>query len=432
MTPQQAIDYLTKTPDEFGHLLGFTKLGKLHRKWMIEMIKGKDGQTLQASRGTYKTTCVSVALAIIIILLPNKRILFMRKTDTDIKEVIKQVQKILLNPKTQVFVQAIYGKPLLLTVQSATEISTSLTNDIKGTSQLVGIGIGSSLTGKHFDFIFTDDIVNINDRVSRAERERTKLVYQELQNIKNRGGRIFNTGTPWHKSDCFSIMPEAEKYNCYNEEIKKIISETELAQIKASMSPSLFAANYELKHIAAENLLFSERPMNADISNIMNTICQIDCAYGGEDYTAFTAMSYHDGHFYIYGKCWQKHIEDCYDEITSDYRRLMLGKCFVETNADKGMIAKDMKRKFGMRMVSYNEKTNKHIKISTYLKAIWEYVIFVVGTDDEYINQILDYTEDAEHDDCPDSAAVLARRLYKKANININIGLDDEVGEYES
>jgi phage terminase large subunit-like protein len=356
----------------------------------------------------------------------------MRKTDTDIKEVIKQVQKILLNPKTQVFVQAIYGKPLLLTVQSATEISTNLTNDIKGTSQLVGIGIGSSLTGKHFDFIFTDDIVNINDRVSRAERERTKLVYQELQNIKNRGGRIFNTGTPWHKSDCFSIMPEAEKYNCYNEHIKKIISETELAQIKASMSPSLFAANYELKHIAAENLLFSERPMNADISNIMNTICQIDCAYGGEDYTAFTAMSYHDGHFYIYGKCWQKHIEDCYDEITFDYRRLMLGKCFVETNADKGMIAKDMKRKFGMRMVSYHEKTNKHIKISTYLKAIWEYVVFVSGTDTEYINQILDYTEDAEHDDCPDSAAVLARRLYKKANININVDLNDEVGEYEN
>lgn len=431
MTREKAIRFLITKPYKFGHLLGFTKLSELHNEWILLMLKGKEDFTLQASRGTFKTTCVSIALAIQIILMPNMRTLFIRKTDNDIKEVIKQVSKILQDPHTQLFVNAIYGVQLKLNVKSATEITTNLTTDIKGTSQLVGTGIGSSLTGKHFDRIFTDDIVNVKDRVSKAEREATKIVYQELQNIKNHGGRIFNTGTPWAKEDCFSIMPEAVKYNCYHPLIRQIISENELQYIKKNMSPSLFAANYELKHIAAENMLFFERPTDADISYVYNAICQIDCAYGGEDYTAFTAMSYFNGHFYIYGKCWQKHIEDCYDEIVSDYRRLMLGKCFVETNADKGMIAKDMKRKFGMRMVSYHEATNKHIKISTYLKAIWEYVIFVAGTDAEYINQILDYTEDAEHDDCPDSAAVLARRLYKKANIKINIGLDDEVGDEE-
>lgn len=431
MTREQAISLLRDKPIKFAKMLGFDKMNKLHNEWIIEMVRGKQDRTLQASRGTYKTTCVSFALVIIILLLPNKRTLFLRKTDADVKEVIKQVQKILLDPHTQHIVNCIYGVNLKLAVQSATEISTNLVSDIKGTSQLVGMGIGSSLTGKHFDRIFTDDIVNIKDRISKSEREATKIIYQELQNIKNRGGKIFNTGTPWHKEDCFSIMPEAEKYDCYNPWVKEIISGDDLQHIKASMSPSLFAANYELKHIAAENMLFSERPMDADISYVYNAICQIDCAYGGEDYTAFTAMSYFNGHFYIYGKCWQKHIEDCYDEIVSDYRRLMLGKCFVETNADKGMIARDMKRKFGVRMVSYHEATNKHIKISTYLKAIWEYVIFVTGTDAEYINQILDYTEDAEHDDCPDSAAVLARRLYKKANIKINIGLNDEVGDEE-
>ena len=57
---------------------------------------------------------------------------------------------------------------------------------------------------------------------------------------------------------------------------------------------------------------------------------------------------------------------------------------------------------------------NKHIKISTYLKAIWSDVIFVAGTDDEYIEQITDYSEDAEHDDAPDSASVLARMMYPK------------------
>lgn len=428
MTREKAINFLKNHPIEFAKMLGFDKLENLHNQWIKEMVFGKNDFTLMSHRASYKTTCVSFALAITIILYPNIRTLFLRKTDADIKEVIKQVQKILLDEHTQYFVMAIYGVSLKLTVQSATEISTNLTADIKGTSQLVGIGIGSSLTGKHFDRIFTDDIINVKDRISKSERENTKLVYQELQNIKNRGGKISNTLTPWHKESAECLMPNVHKYNCYE---TGLISTSDLEHIKASMSPSLFAANYELKHIAAENMLFFERPIGADVSNIFNSICQIDCAYGGEDFTAFTAMSYHDGHFYIYGKCWQKHIEDCYNDIVSDYRRLMLGKCFTETNADKGMVARDMKRKFGMRMMTYHEKTNKHIKISTYLKAVWEYVIFIEGTDAEYINQIIDYTEDAEHDDCPDSAAVLARKLYKKASIKINIGLDDEVGEKE-
>ena len=408
MTPQQAIDFLTKTPDEFGRLLGFTKLDKLHRKWMIEMIKGKDDQTLQASRGTFKTTCVSVALALIIILFPNKRTMFMRKTDTDVKEVIKQVQKILLNPKTQVLVQAIYGKPLLLTVQSATEISTSLTNDIKGTSQLVGIGMGSSLTGKHFDFIFTDDIVNINDRTSRAERERTKLVYQELQNIKNRGGKIFNTGTPWHKFDCFSIMPNILRYNCYNEEVKKIISAEQLEKIRQTMTASLFAANYELRHIAEDDVIFSNPVTGASSELVKNGVSHCDAAFYGEDYTAFTICAYHGGKYYVFGKCWRKHIDDVMDICVELHNKFLCGKLYIEKNADKGYVAKEFRKK-GLRVVTYNESQNKYVKITTHLKFVWQQVVFVEGTDEEYINMICDYNENAEHDDCPDSLASILR-----------------------
>lgn len=435
MTKEQALILLRDKPIRFAKMLGFDKMNKLHNDWIIEMVRGKQDLTLQASRGTYKTTCVSFALALIIILLPNKRTLFLRKTDADVKEVIKQVQKILLDEHTQHIINCLYGVNLKLTVQSATEISTNLTTDIKGTSQLVGTGIGSSLTGKHFDRIFTDDIVNVKDRVSKAEREATKIVYQELQNIKNRGGRIFNTGTPWHKDDCFSIMPKPEKYDCYNPSIKQIISDADLTHIKLSMSPSLFAANYELKHIAAENMLFFERPTGANVEMVRDAFCHIDAAYGGEDWTAFTAMAYKDGIFYIYGKCWQRHVEDCYKAISEEYQRLMLGKCFCETNADKGFLAKDLKTKHGLRMVTYHENTNKHLKISTYLKAVWEYVVFVSGTDDEYIEQIIDYSEDAEHDDCADSAACLARRLYKKAGIRIELAdstKDNEIGVIKS
>ena len=421
MTRDDVVNFLKYKPYKFGHMIGFKKLTTLHNEWIISMLRGKEDESLAASRGTYKTTCVSIALALIIILLPRYRTLFVRKTDTDVKEIIKQVSKILRDPHTIYLVQILYGVELKLTVDSATEISTNLSTDIKGTSQLVGIGIGASLTGKHFDRVFTDDIINLKDRISKAEREQTKLVYQELQNVKNRDGRIFNTLTMWHKDDASTLMPNLVKYNCYHERVQEIMSADDLEHIKASMTASLFACNYELKIIADENLLFSERPMGAAVSNIIGAQCHIDCAYGGEDYTAFTAMAFKDGVFYIYGRCWQKHVEDCYSEIVTIYRRYQLGKCFLENNGDKGFAARDLKRTQGMRAVTYHEQMNKHLKISTYLKAIWKYVIFVDGTDDEYISQILDYDEDAEHDDCADSASCLARRLYRKAGITVDV-----------
>lgn len=415
MTRQQAVEFLRDKPYKYAHLLGFTKLTKLHNDWIRQMVKGKQDHTLQGSRGTYKTTCVSVALAIILILLPNKRNLFMRKTDTDVKEVIKQVQKILEADVTRVFVMAIYGVNLRMTVQTATEITTNLTSDIKGTNQLVGIGIGSSLTGKHFDNIFTDDIVNITDRISKAEREKTKIIYQELQNIKNRdGGRIFNTGTPWHQDDAFSIMPDPERFDCYHERIRDILSQEELEDIKSKMLPSLFAANYELRFIASEEVIFAEPQTGADQAKAMNGTMHLDSAFYGEDYTAWGVMNYIDGKYYLYGRMKRAHVEDCYKDIQADYDRFLCQKLWNETNADKGMVGRDLKN-LNVRVGLYHENMNKYLKIVTYLKAIWPDLVFVEGTDPEYIKQITDYFEDADHDDAPDNAACLARLLYKKA-----------------
>lgn len=415
MTREEAVNFLLEEPAKLAHLVGFTKLTKLHNRWMKKMISGKKNETLLASRGTYKTTCAAVAIAIIMVLLPNRRILFMRKTDTDVKEIIATVAKILKTPQVAYFVQAIYGIALKLTTESATELTTNLTSDIKGTPQLTGKGCGSSITGKHYDYIFTDDIVNVDDRVSKAEREKTKLKYQELLNIVNRDGKIFNTGTPWHEEDAISIMPEPERYDCYHPEVRELIKDEDLAELKANMLPSLFAANYELRFIASELVIFAEAKNGAPEETIQGGIMHIDSAFYGEDYTAWTIGAKHDGHYYIYGRMKRKHVEDCYDEIKADYERFNCPKIYNEDNADKGMVAKEL-RKQGMRVVTYHEQMNKYLKIVTYLKAVWKDLTFTEGTDAAFIKQVTDYYEDAEHDDAPDSAASLARIMMKKGD----------------
>lgn len=410
MTREAAIAILLNEPVKIGYAVGFDKLTELHNRWIVDMIRGTKDKTLQAHRGSYKTTCVSIALACIFVLLPNKKTLFLRKTDADVKEVIRQVRNILLSPPMQEAARLIHGKDMVLTTQTASELSSNLPGDSKGTSQLVAMGINGSITGKHFDRIFTDDIVNVQDRTSKAERDRTKIVYQELQNIRNRGGRIFNTGTPWHKEDCFSLMPNIERHDCYS---TGLISKEQLQIIREAMTASLFAANYELRHIASDDVIFTSPQTDADPALAEQGICHIDASYGGEDGTAFTICKKSGGKYYIYGRLWQKHVDDCLPEIIRLRKAYNAGVIYCERNADKGYLAKTLRER-GERADTYHEKTNKFVKITSYLKSEWKNVVFVAGTDAEYINQICDYTENAEHDDAPDSAASVVRKLWNK------------------
>lgn len=406
LTRADYVNWLYERPMEYGHQMGFTLLTELHNGWIRSMICQGPDHTLMAHRGSYKTTCVSIAFAIMMITRPNDRIMFVRKTDTDVKEVIEQVEHMLLNEKTQYLVKQMYGTNLTLVVDSSTELKTNLTNDPRGTSQLLGIGIGGSLTGKHYDYIFTDDIINMKDRSSRAERERTKDAYRELQNIKNRGGRIYNTLTPWHVDDAATLMPEPERWPW---DKTGLMTQEQYDEIAKVTTPSLLAANYQLRHIPSDDVIFTSPKTGADQGLVEGGECHVDAAYHGEDFTAFTAMAVHDGVRYVYGRMWRKHVDDVMPLIMDDYRRLMLGRLYTETNADKGYSARAFKD-MGARVVPYPESMNKHMKIVTHLKAAWPSIVFVEGTDKAYIDQICDYTEDAEHDDAPDSLASLCQR----------------------
>ena len=360
--------------------------------------------------GSYKTTCLSIAIAILIITRPRLNIIFIRKTDNDVKEIVLQIAKLLKSEGFQLLSTRLYGKPCILEKESAFEIDTNLKQGPRGTSQLLGMGIRSSLTGKHGDIIITDDIVNINDRTSKADRDWTKIIYQELQNIRNPGGRIINAGTPWHKDDCFTLMPNIIKYDCYS---TGMMTDADIQAKRNSMTTSLFAANYELKHIADENALFTA-PTIDDGSNtekIYNGVAHIDAAYGGEDGSALSIIKRHtDGKIYVYGELKQNHIDDVLEGFEEKRKFYKAGTMFTEFNADKGYLNK----KIDPPRVNYHEGMNKYIKISTHLKGEWENIIFLKDTCREYINQILDYNENATHDDAPDSLASIIRETQYK------------------
>lgn len=413
---KETLNLIYQEPVKIGHWLGFRDLTDLHNDWLKDYLFGTGDQTKQAHRGSFKTTTFSLGGALDIITAPRKNTIMLRKTDSDVTEIIGQIGAIVNSNLFKKLVYDIYDIELKILKQNSTEIDTNLANTPKGRSQLLGLGIKTSITGKHADKVVTDDIINLKDRISTAEREYTKSVYMELENVRNRGGRILNYGTPWHKDDCFTLMPNIERFDCRS---TGLMTEEQIAYLKSKMTPSLFAANYELKHIADDKAIFKEARFTKERDLILDGIGHIDAAYGGTDSTVFTIMRNVNGRLITLGKLWEKHVDDCLTEILQLATLYRCGTIHMEKNADKGYLKKEVVKR-GQLAKGYSESTNKYVKIATYGKQYWSDVEFLEATDDEYIAQILDYNENAEHDDAPDSLSSLIRELKAK-QVTVNL-----------
>ena len=404
-----ALRLMADRPAQVARWCGFPLLtDDLHGHWMRQMIAGREDMTLLAHRGSYKTTCLAAAMAISMCVYPMRNMLFMRKTDGDVVEIIRQVKQVLQSDAMLFLTQKLWGEPVNILRADQFSITTDCYAACRGAAQLLGQGTRGSLTGKHADIIITDDIVNLLDRTSPQEREHTRSIYQELQNIRIPGGRIINTGTPWHPQDAISLMPRVERYDCYR---TGLLSPEKLDELRRSMSPTLFAANYELQHITDDHALFAQPPAFFDDPLLLRDgIAHIDAAYGGSDSTALTCARREGGTIYLYGRLFPGHVDTVMEEILAECDRLLCAPIWCETNGDKGYLARELRR-MGAQVRTYQERQNKHLKISTHLRKWWPKLRFLRTTDPAYTDQILAYSETAAHDDAPDSAACVCRIL---------------------
>lgn len=404
-----ALRLMVDRPAQVARWCGFPLLtDDLHGKWMRQMIAGREDMTLLAHRGSYKTTCLAAAMAISMCVYPMRNMLFMRKTDGDVVEIIRQVRQMLQSDAMLFLTQKLWGEPVNILRADQFSITTDCYAARRGAAQLLGQGTRGSLTGKHADIIITDDIVNLLDRTSYQEREHTRSIYQELQNIRIPGGRIINTGTPWHPQDAISLMPRAQRYDCYT---TGLLTPAQLDELRRSMSPTLFAANYELKHIGEDNALFAQPPAFFDDPLLLRDgIAHIDAAYGGSDRTALTCARRCGDTIYLYGRLFPGHVDAVMEEILQTCDQLLCAPIWCETNGDKGYLARELRR-MGAQVRTYQEKQNKHIKISTHLRKWWPNIRLLRSTDPDYTDQILSYSATAAHDDAPDSAACVCRIL---------------------
>ena len=102
------LQIIKNEPYKLGHLVGFDLLTLMHNEWIKDFVFGKEDCTYLVHRGSYKTVSVSIAIALLLLLRPDKTIMFMRKTDNDVAEIIKRVGSILQTDIWQAMAHDLY------------------------------------------------------------------------------------------------------------------------------------------------------------------------------------------------------------------------------------------------------------------------------------------------------------------------------------
>lgn len=262
------------------------------------------------------------------------------------------------------------------------------------------------LRGASVKYCYGDEVVTWNPDVFSMLKSRLDKAYSRCDLTCNPEGP-----THWFKRE-LDKAGEDWYIQTYTLDDNPKLDEAVKKRMKRDFSGTVFYQRYILGLWAAsEGALFTTMPEYCNqTEKLRDGIAHVDAAYGGEDYTALTCAKRDGDTLYLYGRLWRKHVDTLMDALQSETERLMCAPIYCETNGDKGYLARELRRR-NMAVRAYPEKMNKYLKISTYLKKWWGNIVFLEGTDRDYIAQIMDYTEAAEHDDAPDSAACCCRIL---------------------
>ena len=413
-------EWLTE-PHKFGHILGYSKLTPLHGEWIKIFLRYNRFDLLLAFRGSWKTTCGVVAMVLLFLCHPDMRLLIVRKTGDLASDILKTIQKHFeTNDVLRLYMFSRWNIVDVKTkIWSSERTQFAFKKTITPQPSLMAVGVGASITGGHFDFIWTDDISTIDDRYSPAERRWTISYFRELENLIDPLGQTRLSGTPWHEEDVFSIIDK--KYfegRCYPFGTVDLPPDeiAEIAERKGRLPYAEWCCNYELRHVQ-DNDTLGAFP-TADVWDCMYCVAFIDPSFSDKTDTDSTAVSIvgvsKGGQILFTGMKLPKSISDAATriEILNFLQRFTPIESVIESQlAESSIFFINAFRENEVQFAIKNLWTvkrqfrNKHERVAATVIANKPEMRILTGTQQEYTLEVSRYYKGAPHDDAPDSLA---------------------------
>jgi hypothetical protein len=262
------------------HILGLNKAqdrrGKkivdpgLH-KWLCKILEEESDKMILIPRRHAKTFWVKVRIIQLILKNPNNiRIALYSKTSNLVEAEMKSIVRMIQTPSLMaLFPEEIPdpGKNMngwervtanMLTVKRAGET-------VPQENQLEVYGAGATVTGKHFDEHFYDDILNEDDAHSPEGNRKTIEWYGYIQGVLEPGGSETVTGTPYHYADLYAYIEQEQIYGKHIYKRPGIVNGKPIysfytlkmhERLKKRMGPYLYSCQIMVNPIPSEDQLF--------------------------------------------------------------------------------------------------------------------------------------------------------------------------------
>lgn len=380
---KEVLEKILQDPIYLKDICGFKDLSWFHNDWIKWLFGDEDpsnNKLLSAHRNSYKTTAIIIGFIWILLRDADETTLLVRKTLGLSILVLRAISKQLKNPYIQELFELRYGKKFSFTRDNDKGITLCYKKSSSLEPNIMSLGIGDSATGLHFSRIHNDDVVTLADRRSYAERQKTFSFCHEEENLIKTGGKITFTGTPWHTDDFYSTLKNRREYPVGKVKVVGF-GEDRLKKIKESIPPDLYALNYDLKFMNTGNCRFSDLRYG-EFPSEGNCYAHIDAGYSGKDNTALTILNVvSKEEIYVLGFKFSGNVIDNLSKIYKKLIEYSIISLFMESNADKGLLAERIKHDFKsnqpFKIILYHEKTKKEIKINNYLSVYMKYIYFI-------------------------------------------------------
>jgi len=402
-------------------MLGYDKLSPQHGEWIKHFYQYAKFGVLQAHRGSYKTTCGIVGMVLLFLCNPAMRLLIVRKNLSLASDVLKTIQRHFeTNDILRLYTFSRWNMTdAKTTVWSSERTTFAFKRTVTPEPSITAVGVGASITGAHFDYIWPDDIVTIEDRYSPAAREWAKAYFRELNNLIDPLGQTRLSGTPWHEQDVFSTIEEKYFEGRRFPVGTVTMPDDELIEIRARKDRLPYAewcCNYELRHVQDTDTLGAFDTV--DTWDCQYCVAFIDPSFSDKTDTDATAVSVvgvnKRGWILFTGMKLPKSISDEATRITilDFFQRFTPVESVIESQlADTSIFFIDAFRASERRYTIKNLWTvkrqyrNKHERIAATVIANKPEMRLLEGTQADYALEVARYYKGAPHDDCPDSLA---------------------------
>lgn len=432
-----------------NEILGVKNLNREFHGGLCDfMTKEWERKLILAPRGHLKSTLCTVYYALWrIIKNPNVRILIANYKSSLAQALLYQIRNEML--RNELF--GLHYKHLVPNMKEVkwneSQITVARTGNPKEATIEIA-GVGTEITGRHYDVIICDDVVGPENITTKEQLDKVLQWYNQLEFLLDPGGTQVLVGTRWHFDDLYgfiqeNLVPPFEVYKrgVWTPEGEPIwpekFSKERILNLKARVEkdpkqgPAFFVSQYLNEVIDESTAVFKrEHKKTFKMEDLPTELCvtmTVDPAISDKesaDYTAFTVRAVDfSGNWYLLeafamrGMTPMDLIEKIFDMYLGwrarGFQFDAIGIEYVAyQKALQFILNEEMrKRNIYLPMVELaNHRSSKEFRIKGALATRWQMgVIKVLETHDastpEFLDQLYRFPK-CSHDDLIDSFAM--------------------------